>query len=99
MDLSKESRSFGQLFLINNTFIGTYSYGSFSLGYFRGEIGYDLSKGYCGQGLMTEAVQAIINYGFECLGLNRIEAHTFPQNTRSVSLLRRQHFKEEGTFR
>ena len=69
------------------------------MGDLRGEIGYDLSKGYWGQGLMTEAVQAIINYRFECLELNRIEAHTFPQNTRSVSLLRRQHFKEEGTFR
>ena len=83
----------------SNTFIGTCSYESFSLGDFRGEIGYDLSKGYWGQGLMTEAVQAIIRYGFECLGLNRIEAHTFPQNTRSIILLRRLHFQEEGTFR
>jgi ribosomal-protein-alanine N-acetyltransferase len=80
-------------------FIGTCSYESFSLGDLQGEIGYDLSKGYWGQGLMTEAVQAIIRYGFECLGLNRIEPHTFPQNTRSISLLCRLHFKEEGTFR
>ena len=48
MDLSRESRSFGLSFLIKNTFIGTCSYESFSLGDLRGEIGYDLSKGYWG---------------------------------------------------
>lgn len=83
----------------DDTFVGTCSYECLQWDDFRGEIGYDLSKTYWGQGLMTEALQAIIEYGFECLGLNRIEANTFPENSRSINLLRRLHFQEEGTFR
>jgi ribosomal-protein-alanine N-acetyltransferase len=83
----------------NNAFLGTCSYEGFHWEDFRAEIGYDLTKGYWGRGFMTEAVQAVIRYGFESLGLNRIEASTFPQNNRSISLLRRLHFQHEGTFR
>lgn len=48
---------------------------------------------------MTEALRAIIDYGFEYLKLNRIEVHTAAINAASRSLLRRLGFFEEGVFR
>lgn len=57
------------------------------------EIGYDLSKAHWGKGLMSEAMRAIIAYGFDELGLQRIEADTLSKNSRSVKLLERLGFQ------
>lgn len=81
------------------TFIGTCSFERIDKQNLSAEIGYDLMKEYWGHGFMTEALRAIIDYGFESLGLNRIEAHTASINTSSRKLLRRLGFFEEGIFR
>ncbi len=81
------------------TFIGTCSYEKIDRENLSGEIGYDLLKQFWGHGYMTEALGAIIDYGFGHLGLNRIEAHTTAINTGSISLLQRLGFSEEGVFR
>lgn len=47
------------------------------------EIGYVLSKDYWGQGLMTEAVRAVINYLFEQVGLDFIVCGHFTDNIAS----------------
>ncbi len=65
---------------------------SCSMGYWAGER-------YAGQGLMGDAVRAIIPFCFETLGLNRIEAATLPHNERSIRLLKRVGFTEEGYAR
>ena len=65
----------------------------------RATIGYDLLKEYWGNGYMTEAVKAMINYGFEELGLMRIEATVEPANTASVRVLERAGFQLEGKLR
>ena len=80
-------------------FIGTCSYESINEEKQVGEIGYDLLREYWGLGFMTEALKAIIDYGFEQLGLKRIEANTDPANAASRSLLERLGFNAEGTFR
>lgn len=36
------------------------------------EVAFALSKAYWGQGLATEAAQALVHYGFEHLGLSRL---------------------------
>ena len=83
----------------DDKFIGTCSYEKIDKENLSGEIGYDLLKEYWGKGFMTEALRAIIDYGFEHLNLNRIEAHTAAINASSRSLLRRLGFFEEGIFR
>ncbi|MFW9974204.1 MAG: GNAT family N-acetyltransferase [Candidatus Thorarchaeota archaeon] len=83
----------------SNEFIGTCSYEKIDNQNHSGEIGYDLLKEYWGLGFMTEALRAIIDYGFVHLKLNRIEAHTASDNTASRNLLKRLGFYEEGTFR
>lgn len=48
---------------------------------------------------MTEALQAIIRFGFDKLAVNRIEALVMPGNTASVRLLQNLGFQEEGVLR
>jgi ribosomal-protein-alanine N-acetyltransferase len=47
------------------------------------EVGYMLAKEYWGQGLATEAAQAILQYGFEQAGLARLICVINPQNQAS----------------
>lgn len=66
---------------------------------FRGEIGYDLDRGYWGRGIMTEVLRALISFGFGPMKLNRIEAMVEPENIASIKLLKKNGFWEEGLLR
>ncbi len=81
----------------DNQLIGTCGY--VSLRRFRGEIGYELNPNYWRHGYMSEAVQAIVNYGFNPLLLNRTEALVMTKNHASAGLLTKLGFQEEGTLR
>jgi RimJ/RimL family protein N-acetyltransferase len=48
---------------------------------------------------MTEAVSEVLQYGFNELELNRIEAKVDTRNTKSIRLLERMGFKREGFLR
>ena len=63
------------------------------------ETGYDLDPEYWGQGIMTEAMTAIIQYAFGVMKVNRIEALVSPRNKGSQGLVRRLGFRKEGTLR
>ena len=65
----------------------------------RAEMGYDMLKEHWGLGLMTEAVDAILRYGFEELDLNRVEATTDSENAASNRVLERTGFTIEGRLR
>ncbi len=62
----------------------------------RASIGYDLARAYWGQGLMTEAVQAIVDFGFTKMNLNRIEADADGRNPASARVLEKVGFRNEG---
>lgn len=62
----------------------------------RAEIGYILARNAWGNGLMHEALRALIPYGFSKLGLHRIEADIDPRNERSALSLERLGFSREG---
>lgn len=63
----------------------------------RAEIGYGLfDESYKNKGIMSEAIVFIVNYGFNTMRLERIEAFVSPSNTPSIKLLKRMKFKEEG---
>lgn len=51
------------------------------------------------QGFMSEALSAVIKYGFDSLNLHRIQGMVAPYNTPSVRLLMKNGFKFEGTAR
>ena len=63
------------------------------------EIGYWLSEQYWGQGIVCEAVKAIVKYGFEDLGLLRIWAEVFEGNMGSMRVLEKADFQPEGILR
>ena len=65
----------------------------------RAEIGYDLRRDHWGRGLATDAVRAILTFGFTRLNLQRVEAQTIVDNHASVRLLRRLGFHLEGVRR
>jgi ribosomal-protein-alanine N-acetyltransferase len=62
-------------------------------------LGYRLDGALTGQGLMSEAVGAVVEFAFSVLGLHRIEANVMPKNTASRRLLTRLGFEEEGLAR
>jgi ribosomal-protein-alanine N-acetyltransferase len=51
---------------------------------------------YWGQGYVTEALEAMIRYGFDVLDLNRIEADIDPLNIGSARVLEKLGFRKEG---
>jgi [ribosomal protein S5]-alanine N-acetyltransferase len=65
----------------------------------RASIGYELARPYWRQGIMTEALQAIIGFGFRECGLNRMQALVMPGNEASERLLERLGFQAEGVLR
>ena len=79
--------------------IGTCGFHKWDKRYFRAEIGYDLGPGFWGQGYMAEALRAVIANGFERMELNRIDALVYVENGRSIQLLQRLGFKQEGLLR
>lgn len=65
----------------------------------RASIGYDLNRDYWRQGIMREALAAVLRFGFIELNLNRIEADTSDDNEASALLLLSLGFAHEGTLR
>jgi RimJ/RimL family protein N-acetyltransferase len=59
------------------------------------EVGFRLAKEYWGQGLATEATRAVLRYGFEVLGLERIIGLTQPENVASQRVLEKSGLKHE----
>jgi ribosomal-protein-alanine N-acetyltransferase len=65
----------------------------------RAEVGYGFAKHAWGLGYMQESVGRMLQYGFEELGLNRVEADTDPRNAASGRSLERLGFQREGLLR
>lgn len=65
----------------------------------RADIGYDLAKKYWNKGFMTEALKAIIDFAFENIGVNRIEASVDIKNEASIKVLKKNGFLQEGVMR
>ena len=79
--------------------IGTCGFTSFSCPNDAAEIGYVLNPDYQGRGLATEAVRRVLAFGFEELGLHRIEAHFIEGNAASLRLMERVGMTFEGYAR
>ena len=65
----------------------------------KAELGYWLGADYHRQGIMTEALRAVIAYGFGTMELHRIYAQTSTKNAASQALLKKIGFVEEGILR
>ena len=63
------------------------------------EVGYSLARDCWNQGYMTEALKAVLRYGFESMHLNRIEAQHETTNPASGAVMRKCDMRREGTLR
>ena len=79
--------------------IGSVSFHRIEKEHHRGELGYMLHPDYWGKGLVTEAVRAIVDYGFRELNFHSIEAIIDPDNTASANVLNKLNFVKEAHFR
>jgi ribosomal-protein-alanine N-acetyltransferase len=60
------------------------------------EIGFDLARAHWSRGIMTEALNAIIAYGFNQMALDTVVARTRSDNERAIRLLERLGFRGEA---
>jgi ribosomal-protein-alanine N-acetyltransferase len=64
-----------------------------------GDLGYAISSKYWNKGYVSEAMKAVIKFGFEVLHLNRAEAHCEEENIGSWRVMEKCGMKYEGTLR
>ncbi len=76
----------------NGQLIGTICLFDFSDDLSSCETGYELLTGYQGQGIMHEAMEQVIAFGFHRLGLKTIDAVTHKDNLSSTKLLEKFNF-------
>jgi RimJ/RimL family protein N-acetyltransferase len=67
--------------------------------YQRAELGYWIGKPYWRKGYCTEAAEAVLRYGFQVLGLNRVYATHMTRNPRSGRVMQKIGMKHEGQMR
>ena len=82
----------------DESLIGTICLWNISNENFRAEVGYALHPDFHGKGFMSEAMDVVVDYGFNKMKLHSIEAHVHPDNLASINLLQKKVFKEEGHF-
>jgi [ribosomal protein S5]-alanine N-acetyltransferase len=81
------------------TLIGTIGYVNIAPEHFRAEVGYLLHPGQRGKGIMTEALKAVVDYGYNMMKFHSIEAIVNPENKESMLLLERNAFTKAGYFK
>ena len=64
--------------------------------HFRAEIGYMLLPEYHGKGIISEAIQEVVKYGFDKMKLHSIEAIIDPENFASEKVLQKNGFVKEA---
>jgi [ribosomal protein S5]-alanine N-acetyltransferase len=65
----------------------------------KAEVGYWIGEKYWRKGYGSEALEALLEFGFKKLKLRRIEAEIFKGNPSSGKLLEKYNFKREGMKR
>ncbi|MEQ6354259.1 GNAT family protein [Lysinibacillus sp. M3] len=80
-------------------FIGTIDFVSVNDQHKCAEIGYVLSEEYWNQGITTEAVKKLIDYGFNELKMIRIQARCFEDNIASQKVMEKSGMLFEGILR
>jgi len=79
--------------------IGTCGYHNMQPRNYRAEIGYEIREDHWNKGYATEAIRELLNFGYEQLGLNRVEALVYPENLASHRALEKLGFNQEGVLR
>ena len=76
-----------------NILVGTICLFNFSNENGKCEIGYELLTNFQGQGIMKEAAEKVIDYAFNTIKVQKIEAFLHRDNQRSINLLEKLLFR------
>jgi [ribosomal protein S5]-alanine N-acetyltransferase len=79
--------------------IGSIGFWRMEKEHYRAEIGYMLHPAYWSKGYVTEAIDAVLKYGFEQMGLHSVEANINPENRASAVVLEKTGFVQEAYFK
>ena len=83
----------------DEAFVGCCDLAEIDRRHHRAEVGFIVGRGYWGDGYTLEAMQAVLSHAAQTLRLRRLTARTHLGNLRSVRLLERLGFQEEGLLR
>ena len=83
----------------NSKLLGIIGYYRMQPENYRAEIGYILLPEFHGKGIIPEAVNKLIRYGFDDLKLHSIEAVIDPKNLASEKVLQKCGFVKEAHFK
>jgi ribosomal-protein-alanine N-acetyltransferase len=83
----------------DGTFLGAGGYNDWDHNHRKAEVGFWLHPESWGQGFMAEAIQLLFRFGFETMGLHRIEGFVFSENTKCHAAVKKVGFIHEGTMR
>ena len=83
----------------NPRLCGTICLWNIQKNHYRAEVGYVLDPQLHGKGIMQEALQKVLQYGFEVMKLHSIEALIDPANLASARLLEKNNFIKEAHFK
>lgn len=83
----------------NSTFYGAGGLNSMNKTHKKAEIGFWLLKEFWGKGIMAEVLPIICKYGFDNMGLHRIEGFVESDNLNCKKAMEKLDFHHEGTMR
>lgn len=81
------------------TLLGTCGLFAWNRAWRKCTLGYELHPSARGQGLMREALGAVLDWGFAQMALHRVEAQVHPENQPSLRSVERLGFVREGLLR
>jgi len=83
----------------NNKLVGIAEIYDFDYKAERVEIGYTVNDNYWGKGIATKATALMLDFLFDIIGVNSIQASVMPANEKSKKVLERCSFTHDGTLR
>lgn len=99
-NFSPSTKLFGIFYKEDNAHIGNAKIGFINPHYQRGQVSIFIGeKSYWGQGLSSEVVNALTHYGFNELGLHRLEAGCYEDNLASLRVFLKNGYTIEGFLR
>ena len=95
----RELVDWGIVHKVEKKFIGTCGFVEWSMTHSRAEMGYAISRKYWNQGYMSEAVNAMMEFGFREMLLNRIQGKCQVHNIGSARVMEKVGMQLEGILR
>jgi ribosomal-protein-alanine N-acetyltransferase len=99
LEHNSEAVQWGITLNSDNKIIGTICFWNVVKENHHAEIGYILRSDFHNKGIMQEAMEPVIDYGFDTMKLHTIEAQISPENTASIKLVERSGFVQTDYFK